>query len=88
MIRWLGSKEVKEDFGQLRQLVLVEEFKSCVHADIKTHLDENATKIKNLHEAATMADDHGLNSEVEYNQFSVKTEVIHTSPATTKPNSW
>jgi len=43
--KWLGSKEIKDDFGQLRQLILVEEFKNCVHADIKTHLDENANKI-------------------------------------------
>ena len=25
--RWLSSNEVKEDFGQLRQLILIEEFK-------------------------------------------------------------
>ncbi len=56
--RWLGSKEVKQDFGELRQLMLVEEFKSCVHPDVKTHLDEN--KIDNLHDAATTADDYAL----------------------------
>ena len=56
--RWLSSNEVKEDFGQLRQLILIEEFKQCVHVDIKTHLDES--KIQNLSEAATRADDYAL----------------------------
>ena len=68
--RWLGSKEIKDDFGQLRQLVMVEEFKGCVHADIKTHLDENATKIKTLHEAAVMADDYGLTHKLNSTKFS------------------
>ena len=38
--RWLSSKNVNEDFKQLRQLVLIEQFKECIHANIKTHLDE------------------------------------------------
>ena len=45
--RWLTSKNVKETFGELRQLMLIEEFKQCVHFDIKTHLDER--KVDNLH---------------------------------------
>ena len=37
---WCTSKEVKNDFGRLRQLVLMEEFKNCLPSEIKTHLDE------------------------------------------------
>ena len=34
--RWLSSKNVNIEFKQLRQLVLIEQFKDCIHADIKT----------------------------------------------------
>ena len=56
--RWLSSKNVNEDFKQLRQLVLIEQFKECIHANIKTHLDER--DINNLEDAATTADDYAL----------------------------
>ena len=38
--------------------MLIEEFKRCVHLDIKTHLDER--KVESLNEAAVMADDYSL----------------------------
>ncbi|KAL5022408.1 hypothetical protein ScPMuIL_001563, partial [Solemya velum] len=56
--RWCDSKEIDKDFGKLRQLLLIEEFKRCVHTNIKTHLDER--KVETLSEAATMADDYAL----------------------------
>ena len=56
--RWLRSKEVNNNFGRFRQLILVEQFKSCVHADIKTHIDERG--INYLHDAATAADEYSL----------------------------
>ena len=33
---WCASKEVVKDFEMLRQLILVEEFKSCLPSNIKT----------------------------------------------------
>ncbi|XP_065920260.1 uncharacterized protein [Dysidea avara] len=42
--RWCVSKEVQKEFGKLRQLVLMEEFKNCLPTDIKTYL-----KIDTLH---------------------------------------
>ena len=54
--RWLSSKNVNEDFKQLRQLVLIEQFKECIHANIKTHLDER--DINNLEDAATRGVGH------------------------------
>jgi len=56
--RWTMSKEVKDDFGKLRQLILLEEFKKCVQPDIKSHIDEH--KVDTLQEAALMADDYAL----------------------------
>ena len=56
--RWLSSKHVNQEFKQFRQLVLIEQFKICIYAEIKTHLDER--DIDNLQDAATTADDYAL----------------------------
>jgi len=55
---WCTSKQVQNDFGRLRQLVLMEEFKNCLPSEIKTHLDEQ--KIHSLHQASNCADDYAL----------------------------
>ena len=54
---WCTSKEAS-DFGRLRQLVLLEEFKSCIPLEIQTYLDEQ--KVDTLHQAAVRADDYSL----------------------------
>ena len=56
--RWCSSREVNEDYGRLRQLLLVEEFKRCLSGDLKTHLDEQ--KVNDLQEAASVADNYAL----------------------------
>ena len=56
--RWLSSKNVNNEFKKLRQLILIVQFKECIHADIKTHLDER--DVNSLEEAATTADDFAL----------------------------
>ena len=38
--RWCSTKDVKSDHAKLRQLMLVEEFKRCIHSDVKSFLDE------------------------------------------------
>ena len=63
--RWLSSKNVNNEFKQLRELVLIEQFKGCIHADIKTHLDER--DINNLEDAATTADDFALTHKLSAN---------------------
>ena len=65
--RWLSSKNVNEDFKQLRQLVLIEQFKECIHANIKTHLDER--DINYLEDAATTADDYALPHRLSTNNM-------------------
>ena len=65
--RWLSSKNANEDFRQLRQLVLIEQFKECIHANIKTHLDER--DINNLEDAATTADDYALTHRLSTNNM-------------------
>ncbi|PJE77464.1 hypothetical protein CI610_03612 [invertebrate metagenome] len=67
--RWLRSKDIGHDIEKLRELVLMEEFKKCVHNDVKSHLDEH--KVDTLNQAAIMADDysltHKLSAKVNYN---------------------
>ena len=50
--------EVSQDYNKLRQLILLEEFKSCLPPHIKTYLDER--KADNLAQAAVLADDYSL----------------------------
>ena len=52
--RWCASKEVAKDFEKLRQLILIEEFKACVPANIKTYIDEQ--KATTLHQTVVLAD--------------------------------
>ena len=56
--RWCLSKNVNKDYVRLRQLVLIEEFKNCLPAELKTYIDEQ--KVENLHQAAVLADDYAL----------------------------
>ncbi len=69
--KWLTSKDVDKDFHKLRQLILIEEFKRCIHSSIKTHLDER--KIDNLGEAATMADDYAITHKLSFSKFNSNT---------------
>ena len=56
--RWCSSKDVKSDHAKLRQLMLVEEFKRCIHSDVKSFLDER--EVEYLDVAARLADDYAL----------------------------
>ena len=56
--RWCHSKEIGQDFKNLKQMVLLEEFKDKVRPDIRSHLDEQ--KVEELEKAAIMADDYAL----------------------------
>ena len=73
---WCTSKEVNGDFGRLRQLMLMEEFKSCVPSEIRTYLDEQ--KMESLHEVAMHADDYSLTHAVSFGKSQC------SSPADTK----
>uniref|UniRef100_UPI00358E6DB6 uncharacterized protein n=2 Tax=Myxine glutinosa TaxID=7769 RepID=UPI00358E6DB6 len=64
--RWCDSKEIGKDFNLLRQLILVEEFKQCVHVDIKVHLHKK--KVAELYEAATVADDYALTHRMGFHK--------------------
>ena len=62
--RWYSSKDVKSDHAKLRQLMLVEEFKRCIHSDVKSFLDER--EVETLDVAARLADDYALTHKVSF----------------------
>ena len=65
---WVKSKEV-DDFDNLRELMLVEEFKNSVPRDLKTHLEE--LKLDTVQEIAIAADEYALTHRVEVKSNSV-----------------
>ena len=56
--RWCSSQKIDKDYDKLRQLILVEEFKRCIHSDVRTFIDEQ--KAETLDIAARLADDYSL----------------------------
>ena len=46
------------DYEKLKQIILNEQFKLCVHDDLKTYLDEK--NVETLHELAVLADNYAL----------------------------
>ena len=62
--RWCSSKDVKSDHAKLRQLMLIEEFKRCIHSDVKSFLDER--EVETLDVAARLADDYALTHKVSF----------------------
>ena len=64
--RWCASREVVDDFENLKQLIIVEEFERCIHNDIRTHLDES--NVTDLRAAAIKADDYALTHKSNLNQ--------------------
>lgn len=55
---------MSSNFDKLKQTILIEEFKNCIHPNIRTYLDEQ--KIENLEQAAITADDNALTHKVSF----------------------
>ena len=73
--RWCTSQQVENSFDKLKQLILLEEFKSCVPVKVKTYLEEQ--KVDELQRAATLADDYKLTHQSMGS--NVETKSIATS---------
>ena len=56
--RWCDSEKIKKEYKKLRELFLVEEFKRCIHVDIRAFINER--QAKTLNDAARLADDFSL----------------------------
>ena len=55
---WIAAKGIGTDYDKLRQLILIEEFKWCVHDNLKTFLNER--QVDTAYEMATLADEYTL----------------------------
>ena len=51
--RWCMSEKNGTNFTNLKEMILLEEFKNCVHLSIKNHITEN--KAQTLQKASEMA---------------------------------
>ena len=56
--RWYRSLGEEKNFGRLREVILLEEFKNHIPSEIRTHLDEQGTT--ELHKAGMLADSYEL----------------------------
>ena len=52
---WCHSQKVDKDHNKLRQLILIKEFKRCIHNDVRTFIDEQ--KAETLEDAVRLADE-------------------------------
>ena len=73
--RWCTALDVAKDYNKLRQIILLEEFKSCLPPHLKTYLDER--KVDKLNDAAVLADDYSLTHK---NTFSKPDVAITSNP--------
>ena len=56
--RWSSAEGVGSDYDKLRQLLLMEEFKRCVHDDFKVFLNE--MQIDTAYDVTTLTDEYAL----------------------------
>ena len=62
--RWCDSEKVEREYKNLRELFLVEEFKRCIHVDIRTFINEQ--QARTLNDAARLADDFSLTRKMSH----------------------
>ncbi len=65
--KWCAANKIST-FEQLKELILVEEFKNCVTEKIVVHLNEQ--KVTSLTEAAIFADEFVLTHKVVFSPFT------------------
>ena len=73
--RCCTALDVAKDYNKLCQIILLEEFKSCLPPHLKTYLDK--CKVDKLNDAAVLADDYSLTRK---NTFSKPDVVITGNP--------
>lgn len=68
--RWCTSSDVK-DFGKLKQLMLLEQFKNCLPDRVATYLNEH--KVCEISKAAVLVDEYVLRTKqfLEIAHFTV-----------------
>ena len=69
--QWCHALKVGEDFCKLRQVILLEDFKNSINANLKVYIDER--KPASLNEAATLVDEYSLIHQSRLNSKSNST---------------
>ena len=69
MIKLILNVPVKKNFcltnfNKNKKIYIIEEFKQCIHSDIKKYIDEHS--VSSLVEANTMADDYAPTHKLTY----------------------
>ena len=77
--RWCTAMEVSQDYNKLCQLIVLEEFKSCLPPHIKTYLDE--CKADNLAHAAVLADDYSLTHKSTFSKSDTESSGGRSNPS-------
>ena len=83
--RWCASREIVKDFKELHQLILIEEFKSCLPINIKTYIDEQ--KAESLEQATVLADDYSLTHMSGNDNKLPSSDATHRNFPTVDPKS-
>ncbi|KAK3101863.1 hypothetical protein FSP39_006857 [Pinctada imbricata] len=75
--QWFRSKKIPNSFDNLRQIILIEEFKECVHQDLRTHLEDK--NVKTLEEAAVLSDTYALTHKKNFVSKTQSSDSAKTS---------
>ena len=81
--RWCHSQKVDKSHDKLRQLILIEEFKRCIHSDVRTFIDEQ--KAETLEDTARLADVFSLSHKVTFVDKPLRPSC--TSPSQVPPST-
>ncbi|KAK3095427.1 hypothetical protein FSP39_014552 [Pinctada imbricata] len=75
--QWFRSKKIPNSFDNLRQIILIEEFKECVHQDLRTHLEDK--NVKTVEEAAVLSDTYALTHKKNFVSKTQSSDSAKTS---------
>ena len=78
--RWCTALYAAKDYKELCQIILLEEFESCLPPHLKTYLDE--CKVNKLNDAVVLADDYSLTHK---NTISKCNVAITSNPGGKQP---
>ena len=80
--QWFRSKKIPDSYDNSRQLILIEEFKECVHQDLRSHLEDK--NVKTLEDAAVLSDTYTLTHKKNFLSKTQSSSVIKSSDFSTK----
>lgn len=76
--KWVRSKNIGQDYERLKQLILLEDYKTSVPFEVKNYLEDQ--KVEDIKKAAVMADDfeltHQFTSRGNYRPNVFKSQVV------------